>query len=355
VTFTLNRAQSDLNGNGLQDYRLLARDWRSVYTSPDNTRNIATQAMLSGHKKLSDRLTLSANAFWRSIVTRSVNGDMNEDALGESFYQPNATERAALAAAGYTGYPTSGETQANTTFPKWRCIANVLLNDEPNEKCNGLFTRSSTRQQEWGGAVELAWAGQLAGVEQRLTIGASYAQARARFIQNSQFGYLLPDHSVAVVDGPGAYADGSQSSENAFDARVDLHSRISSLGLYAADVLALSDRVRVTLAGRYDRTRLRNRDQITPGGGTGSLDADPVFQRFNPSAMVDWAVGSGLTLTAQAGRVRARHRRSNWDVRTRRRHAACPMRWRAIRRCGKWWPAASRWAQRWSARHGTCA
>lgn len=301
VTFTLNRAQSDLNGNGLQDYRLLARDWRSVYTSPDNTRNIATQAMLSGHKKLSDRLTLSANAFWRSIVTRSVNGDMNEDALGESFYQPNATERAALAAAGYTGYPTSGETQANTTFPKWRCIANVLLNDEPNEKCNGLFTRSSTRQQEWGGAVELAWAGQLAGVEQRLTIGASYAQARARFIQNSQFGYLLPDHSVAVVDGPGAYADGSQSSENAFDARVDLHSRISSLGLYAADVLALSDRVRVTLAGRYDRTRLRNRDQITPGGGTGSLDADPVFQRFNPSAMVDWAVGSGLTLTAQAG------------------------------------------------------
>jgi outer membrane receptor protein involved in Fe transport len=167
-----------------------------------------------------------------------------------------------------------------------------------------------------GRAVELAWAGQLAGVEQRLTIGASYAQARARFIQNSQFGYLLPDHSVAVVDGPGAYADGSQSSENAFDARVDLHSRISSLGLYAADVLALSDRVRVTLAGRYDRTQLRNRDQITPGGGTGSLDADPVFQRFNPSAMVDWAVGSGLTLTAQAGRVRARHRRSNWDVRT---------------------------------------
>lgn len=301
VTFTLNRAQSDLNGNGLQDYRLLARDWRSVYTSPDNTRNIATQAMLSGHKKLSDRLTLSANVFWRSIVTRSVNGDMNEDALGESFYQPNATERAALAAAGYTGYPTSGETQANTAFPKWRCIANVLLNDEPNEKCNGLFTRSSTRQQEWGGAVELAWAGQLAGVEQRLTIGASYAQARARFIQNSQFGYLLPDHSVAVVDGPGAYADGSQSSENAFDARVDLHSRISSLGLYAVDVLALSDRVRVTLAGRYDRTQLRNRDQITPGGGTGSLDADPVFQRFNPSAMVDWTVGSGLTLTAQAG------------------------------------------------------
>ncbi|WDF71893.1 TonB-dependent receptor [Novosphingobium sp. KACC 22771] len=297
ITLSFNRAQSDLNGNGLQDYRLLARDWRSVYTSPDNTRNIATQITLAAHHRLGDNLTLSANGFWRSIVTRSMNGDMNEGALGESLYQPNAAERAALTGAGYTGFPTSGETQANTAFPKWRCIANVLLNDEPNEKCNGLLTRSSTRQQEWGGAVELAWT----GMGQNLTVGASYAQARARFIQNSQFGYLLPDHSVVAVSGPGAFADGTQSSENAFDARVDLHSRISSLGLYAADVLALGSRLTVTLAGRYDRTQLHNRDQITPGGGTGSLDADPVFARFNPSAILDWQAARGLTITAQAG------------------------------------------------------
>lgn len=297
VSVTVNRAQSDLNGNGLQDYRLLARDWRSVYTSPDNTRNIASQITLSGHHRISDSLSVTANGFWRSIVTRSLNGDMNEDALGESFYQPNAAERAALAAAGYSGFPTGGETQANTPFPRWRCIANVLLNDEPNEKCNGLLTRSSTRQQEWGGAVELAWAGR----GHHLTLGASYAQARARFIQNSQFGYLRPDHSVAAVDGPGAYADGTQNSENAFDARVDLHSRIASLGLYAADLVSLSDRLALVLAGRYDRTQLHNRDQITPGGGTGSLDADPTFARFNPSVQVDWRIGRGITLTAQAG------------------------------------------------------
>ena len=301
VSLSFSRAQSDLNGNGLQDYRLLERDWRSIYTSPDKTRNIASQIALSGHASLSERITLSANAFWRGIVTRSINGDMNENALGESFYQPGATERAALAAAGYTGYPASGETQANTPFPKWRCIGNVLLNAEPNEKCNALLTRSSTRQQEWGGAAELGWSGRLAGIGHSLTIGATYAQARARFIQSSQFGYLLPDHSVAAVAGPGAYADGTQASENAFDARVDLHSRISSLGLYAADVLALSPRVTLTLAGRYDRTQLHNRDQITPGGGTGSLDADPVFARFNPSAALDWRVADGLTLSAQAG------------------------------------------------------
>ena len=295
------RADSDLNGNGLQEYRLLNQNWRSVYTTPDNTRNLSNQITVSAHKALSDKLTISANGFWRSVVTRSINGDVNEGALGQSLYQPNAGERAALSAAGYAGFPLSGETQANTAFPKWRCIANVLLNDEPNEKCNGLMTRSSTRQQEWGGGVELGWKGSFAGLAQKLALGASYAQARARFVQASQFGYLTEDHGVVTVDGPGAFADGTQTSENAFDARVDLHSRVSSLGLYAVDVVAVSRRVNVTLAGRYDRSAVHNRDQISPGGGTGSLDADPVFARFNPSVAVDWRMGHGVSLAAQAG------------------------------------------------------
>ena len=56
-------------------------------------------------------------------------------ALGGLLYQPDATERDALAAAGYTGFPVSGETQASTPFPKWRCIAHVLLLAEPGETC----------------------------------------------------------------------------------------------------------------------------------------------------------------------------------------------------------------------------
>ena len=56
-----------------------------------------------------------------------------------------AAEQAALAAAGYTGFPTSGANATNTPFPYWRCIGNVLLNDEPAEKCNGLINRTRTR------------------------------------------------------------------------------------------------------------------------------------------------------------------------------------------------------------------
>jgi len=261
---------------------LLEADRRSVYTAPDNTRNHSWRVNFNGSHRFSQSVSLNANVYWRRIQTRTFNGDVNDDALGENIYQPSAAERAALIAAGYTGFPLVGETQANTPFPKWRCISNIFLNTEPNEKCDGLGNRSATDQDEWGWSFELALQGRLGGVAHHLSLGLAYANSQAHFVQSSQFGYLLPDRTVQTVDGPGAFADGSQDSENAFDARVDLRARTESFGAYVLESAELAPGLRLDLAGRYDRTAIHNRDQITPGGGTGSLDSDPVYERFNP-------------------------------------------------------------------------
>lgn len=299
-------ADTNLNGNGLQEMRLLAADRSSIYTAPDNTRSRAWLVNLKGSHALSNTVSFSSNAFWRRTRTATFNGDVNDGSLGQSLYQPNAAERAALTAAGYKGFPLTGESQVNTAFPKWRCIANVLLNEEPNEKCNGLANRSLTTQSEWGFGGELAMREPIAGIEQSLTFGLSYVNARADFAQRSQFGYLLPDRTVVTVDGPGAFADGTQNSEGAFDARVDLHSRTASLGIYALESAQLAKRLRLDLGGRYDRTSIHNRDRITPGGGTGSLDSDPVYDHFNPSASLTWQPTKGAELTlswSQASRA----------------------------------------------------
>ena len=79
------------------------------------------------------------------ITTSVLNADINELSLDQQVYQPNAAERAALAAAGYSGFPLSGANASNTPFPSWRCIANALLADEPAEKCNGLITRGDVQ------------------------------------------------------------------------------------------------------------------------------------------------------------------------------------------------------------------
>jgi outer membrane receptor protein involved in Fe transport len=301
----LHGADSRFNGNGLQEFRLLDRDYRSVYTKPDMNHNRGWMAVLNGQSPLGDHAQIRGNLFWRKAASHTLGADVNEGALGQSLYQPNAAERAALAAAGYSGFPLSGETAANTAFPKWRCIANVLINDEPNEKCNGLLNRSSTSQEEWGGNLELTYA-PAHGPLRQLTLGGSAQSNRAQFAQTSQFGYLLPDRSVAVADGMGAYADGTQTSENAFDARVDLHSRTQVLGLYALANLQLARPLSLDLAARWDYSKVRNRDRITPGGGTGSLDSNPSYARLNPSAALNWQAGGGALVTlgwSQASRA----------------------------------------------------
>lgn len=299
-------ANTDLTGNGLQEQRFLARDRASVYTKPDVTHNLSRLVNLTFDHDAGGGLVLSGNLYFREIHTRTLNGDINDDSLTESVYQPNAAERAALAAAGYAGFPVSGENAANTPFPSYRCIANALLNSEPNEKCNGLLNRTGARQREGGVALQAAWRGTVAGRDNMFVAGGGYRESRAHFLQSSQFGYLTADRGVIGVTGPGAFADGTQDSENAFDARVDLSGRTRSFGAYAADILQLTPVLSATLSARYDVDHVRDRDAITPGGGPGSLDGSPRFSRLNPALGLTWKASASLTAYAnlsQGGRA----------------------------------------------------
>ncbi len=289
VSLSASYADTDLNGNGLQEQQFIIHDYASIYTKPDNTRNTSYLLNLVATTKVSDTISVSGNVFYRNIQTHTLNADVNDDSLGQWLYQPNAVEQAALAAAGYTGYPTSGETQANTPFPFWRCIANILLNSEPNQQCNGLYNRTATDQHDAGFNAQVALEPELWGRDNHLVAGAGEVRTSSHFTQSSQFGYLVPDRGVELVAGPGAFADGSQDSANAFDARVDLHGTSSTLSLFLTDTLQLSSMVALTVSGRYDRTDLVSTDALTPEGDPGSLSGRHVFKRINPAA--------GLTVT----------------------------------------------------------
>ncbi|MEP7246022.1 MAG: TonB-dependent receptor [Gammaproteobacteria bacterium] len=286
VALSGSYADTDLTGNGLQEQQFLGRDYDSVYTKPDNTQNKAYLFNVVATHKASDSITLSANAFYRNIKTGTFNGDINDDSLGESLYQPSAAERAALTDAGYTGFPTSGETQDNTPFPSWRCIANILLNNEPNEKCNGLINQTRTTQHDGGFSLQATFASNLGSRANQFTVGASQVNSQAHFMQSSRFGFLTPDRGIDTVDGDGALADGSQESENAFDARVDLTGDSETRSVYVTDTVRLSEIAQLTLSGRYDRTTIDSVDGITPEGEAGTLTASHRFSRFNPAVGV---------------------------------------------------------------------
>lgn len=285
AALTLGYANNALIGNGLQDERLLGRDFASVYTKPDLTANRAPFLNLNLRRSLNSNVSFSGNAYFRYIRTRTLNGDINEDSLDQSVYQPNAAEQAALRAAGLSGFPAAGENAVNTPFPRWRCIANALRRDEPAEKCNGLLNRSGTHQRNYGLSGQVTWFAR-GGARNRnqLTVGAGYDGNRVGFTQSSELGYLNADRSVT---GVGAFADGVTGGDvdgEPFDTRADLSGRIHSGSLYATDTVTVADRLNLTFSGRLSRTTIDNRDRLRPLPGTGSLTGKHIFTRFNPAA-----------------------------------------------------------------------
>jgi outer membrane receptor protein involved in Fe transport len=282
-------ANNQLNGNGLQEMRLLERDYRSVYTKPDVTGNRSPFLNVMGRRVVTTNLTFTGNAYYRYIGTRTFNGDINEESLDQSLYQPNAAERAALSAAGFTGFPFSGENAANTPFPKWRCIANGLLNDEPAEKCNGLLNRGRSQQHHAGVAGQLTWVTGPGANRNQFTAGGAWDRSRTDFASLTQFGYLNPDRSITPIE---SYADGKtggvDDDGNPLDTRVDLRGVIRTGSVYATDTFSLGREWNFTLSGRFNYTTVNNRDRIQPGGGPGSLDGAHAFTRFNPAVGVTY-------------------------------------------------------------------
>ncbi|OWW20228.1 TonB-dependent receptor [Noviherbaspirillum denitrificans] len=297
LNLSLSHADNALNGNGLQEQRFLARDWRSVYTRPDVTDNRATLLNLSGIRELDDGISVSGLAYYRRITTRTVNGDINEESLNQSLYQPNAAERAALSAAGYSGFPASGANAANTPFPSWRCIAQALRADEPAEKCNGLINRSQTGQSAYGLAGQVALDGSIAGKRNQFTAGAAYNGSRMDFRQSTQLGFLNPDRSITGVNAFGDGVTGGDVDGEPYDSRVDIGGRQRTWSLFATDTFSIRDNLHLILSGRYNRTSVNTRDNIHADGPQ-SLNGDHRFSRFNPAIGLTYSPLKSLNVYA---------------------------------------------------------
>jgi len=285
ISVTGMYADNTLIGNGLQDYRLLDRDYSSVYSIPDSTVNRSPAINLLVRHDFSSTLAVSGNAFYRHIRTNGIDANLNTDSFDESVYQPNASEQAILTAAGYTGFPTSGANASNTPFPKWRCIAEALVDGDVDDRCNGVNIYSTEFQNEYGFSGQTTWTRPTAIGKNRFTAGAAIDRGSVTYIQNTQYGYLNSNYTITSVP---AWQDGS-ASVNPVDSQVNLHGLTPNWSLYFTDTLTIVKNVNLTVSGRYNRLTVNNSDRINPVAGPGSLDGDYVFQRFNPAVGLTWS------------------------------------------------------------------
>ena len=245
ATLTLAHAQSRLNGNGLQEMGLLAERRASVYTWPDQTHQRSQLARLALQAEPGTATHVSAQWYLRRIRSRTLNGDIDEDALRDGD-------------AGSLGLLTSG--------------------------------RSTQRQA--GAGVQATHRSKLGSTTHRWVGGLALDASRVRFDQRAVPGRLRADRGVEPL--------APALEDEVEDGTVALDARTHTASVYAGDTIGFAHGADLTLSARHDRVRVHNRDRLHPAPHPATLDGDHHFGRVHPAIGLVWPLGRRASAYAGA-------------------------------------------------------
>lgn len=280
-------ANTDLNGNGLVPESFARRDYNSVYTYPDNTKNKSHFANLEWSHFFTDNVQLTGNTYFRNIKSRTYNGDINDEALPEF-----------VGGQGQRVLPTSFAANSPYTLAgnQLACQQQLVPGGEPGEKCTGIINRTRSETDNAGIFGQIFVSNTLFDKDNKFIVGGGVDHSRIKFKQTAEYGSL--DANRGIV-GSGFYADASTLGN--LDGELDdrsakLKSNVTTWSIFGTDTLALMDNLHLTMSGRYNYTRIRNKDGQTHyelnAAGTAlsnninedaSLDGKHNFHRFNPA------------------------------------------------------------------------
>ena len=250
-------ADSSLFGNGATPLSMLDYRRESSYT-PDFTHNLLDFVNLTGTQFLSEHLLLSANAYYRHLITGSSNGSNNDNYLN----------------GGYPGPPI------DCSAPPEDRVAIAY--------CSPATTQASQLTQRTSGfGVQLTDSQALLGAKNQAILGADYNDSDDIFAQAFLYGAFAADRTLIYLQNP-------LNDETV----ISLSGSNRILGVYLTDTFSPSELLHVTVSARYNRsTETLNGysvDTDVSDAGAGFDEASPLtgdhtFSRVNPAV--------GFTLT----------------------------------------------------------
>jgi len=247
ANLSLTLADNKLVGNGLVQKEFLDNlGWDSINTKPDITDTTMAFLNFNINHYFTDDTVFSGNTYYRNARTKTLNGDVNDDVnndpmMGDVFV-PDCT-----------GAP------------------------DTEIQCGGALNRSNSKRESFGLTGQFTFNQDLLGKKNQLITGAGYDQGRTQFSQSSELGNL---NASRGINGVGAFND---------EADVKLKAKSETWSLFATDTLSLSDMYHLTLSGRYNYTKVDNKDGLIAKGDPESLTEKMAFNRFNP------AIGLSIT------------------------------------------------------------
>ncbi len=261
--FSIIGAQNDIGGPGTVPVQLMAVSRGAQFTGPNEVHNKYLQVNLNGNYDVSDNTSLQGLLYYTNLSQRVVNGNT-----------PNF--QACSAGNGYLCE------QDGSTLLTGRTGAPI-----PDFLNGGAYSEldlTALDSNGFGASAQATNDADRFGHTNKLIVGASFDGGISTFDATSLAGGIDPARNFV---GPGvviAQADGSI-------APVRVMATNLYYGLYASDVFDITDKLSLTLSGRFNAAQIDLADQT----GT-ALTGNHQYDRFNPGVGLTYRFDKALTL-----------------------------------------------------------
>ncbi|HZZ32546.1 MAG TPA: TonB-dependent receptor [Phenylobacterium sp.] len=292
-----NLGDTSLGVVGPTPVDMLSADRTSVFTFPQTTRDRAALLALNGSFKASDAWTLEGSIYGRALAQDHVDGnDGNFEGCSNSAGNPlfgtlcvQSEDFPAAIRPAAAAFQVLGQ--------DGRPIGCPPLVAGQTELCNGIpygtLDRTRTRTATGGVSLQAVRSAPLLGHGNLFTAGLSFDDSAIAFSANSTLGLIYPDLSARTTPGEVVGAGQIIHAAGAIAySPVDLRGTTQDTGVYATDTFDLTDRLFLTLSGRWNSQRITTSDRT---GVSPDLNGKHAFDRFNPAAGLAWKIAPWIT------------------------------------------------------------
>ena len=300
VHLVLAGGGTDLGVVGPTPVDLLAEDRRAVFTFPQTTRDRNGLVALNGSFQASDAWSIQGSLYGRLFQQDHVDGN---DGNFEGCSRAPANPLFGTLCVEDDDFPAAIRPPAadfQVLGADGRPVGCPPLVAGQTKLCNGIaygsVDRTRTRSSTGGVSMQAVRNAPLFGRTNLFAAGASLDESRIRFGADSTLGLIFPDLSVrttAAVPGVGQVI--RTAGAIAYNP-VDVRATNDAYGVYATDTLDLTDRLFLTLSGRFNAVRIAVSDRT---GTSPELNGKHSFDRFNPAAGLAYKLSD--TVTAYGG------------------------------------------------------
>jgi outer membrane receptor protein involved in Fe transport len=267
VHLSLTAAHNEFGATAAAPVELLEESWRNTFTSPQTTDLEVLMPTLSASVKATDTLTISGVGYYRHYKNSVIDGNLTD------------VEECSGAFPGLLCMTEDG-----VETPITRLDGSTISASEVDDPL-GSIERLNTKSESWGTAFEGQEKAQLFNRPNLFIAGVSYDHGRTRYKTSSELGTIQENY---VVDGSGIIVGGPDDI-----APRDLISENTYVGLYFSNALDVTDRLTVTVGGRYNHATIKLQDLT---GDFDELNTTNKYERFNPMVGANYKITRGMSV-----------------------------------------------------------